>query len=59
LNVQPANVLNKLPRSNPPKANADQHKIRQAAVKPFGHFLTNYGAKYDQACVILKQDDDA
>ena len=59
-----ANVLNKLPRSIQPKAKADLHEIwqastREAAAKAFDHFLTKYGAKYDQACVILKKDRDA
>ncbi len=57
-------MLNKLPRSLQPKAKADLHEIwqastREAAAKAFDHFLTKYGAKYDQACVILKKDRDA
>ena len=58
-----ANVLNKMPRSVQPKAKADQHEIwhaetREAAIKAFDHFRKKYGAKYNQACEILKKDRD-
>ena len=58
-----ANVLNKMPRSVQPKAKADLHEIwqaetREAAIKAFDQFLKKYGAKYDQACEILKKDRD-
>jgi putative transposase len=47
--------------SVPPRAKADLHEIwqaetREAAIKAFDHFLKKYGAKYDQACEILKKD---
>jgi hypothetical protein len=52
-------VLKTLPRNIPPKAKADRPEIWPAAIKPFGHCLTKYGAKYDRACVILNKDRDA
>jgi transposase-like protein len=56
---QPADVCNKLPPRISPKAKADRHEIRPAALKQFGQFLTKYGAKSNQACVIPKKDRDA
>jgi transposase-like protein len=46
-----ANVLNKLPKANQPKAKSDLHQIwmaetREKAYKAFDYFLSTYGAKY-------------
>jgi transposase-like protein len=60
---QTANVLNKLPKSVQPKAQADLQKIWQAetrgtAHQAFDHFLEKYGVKYSAACECLTKDRD-
>lgn len=59
-----ANILNKLPKSQPPKAKAALHDIwmaatRQDAEKAFDHFLTVYGPKYPKAVECLEKDREA
>lgn len=59
-----ANILNKLPRSQQPKAKAALHEIwlaatRQAAENAFDHFLTVYRPKYPKAAECLKKDREA
>lgn len=56
-----ANILNKLPKSQQPKAKAALHEIwmaatRQDAEKAFDHFLTVYGPKYPKAVECLEKD---
>lgn len=59
-----ANVLNKLPKSQQPKAKAALHEIWMAAAradaeKAFDHFLTAYRPKYPKAAGCLEKDRDA
>jgi len=59
-----ANILNKLPKSQQPKAKAALHEIgmaatRQDAEKAFDHFLTVYRPKYPKAADCLEKDRDA
>jgi putative transposase len=59
-----ANILNKLPRSQQPKAKAALHEIwlaatRQAAENAFDHFLTVYRPKYPKAAECLEKDREA
>lgn len=56
-----ANVLNKLPKSQQPKAKAALHEIwmaatRQDAEQAFDHFLTVYRPKYPKASACLEKD---
>ena len=56
-----ANILNKLPRSQQPKAKAALHEIglaatRQAAENALDHFLTVYRPKYPKAAECLEKD---
>jgi putative transposase len=56
-----ANVLNKLPKSQQPKAKAALHEIwmaatRQDAERAFDHFLTVYRPKYPKAAACLEKD---
>ncbi|QSA99094.1 IS256 family transposase [Methylococcus sp. EFPC2] len=56
-----ANILNKLPKSQQPKAKAALHEIwmaatREDAEKAFEHFLTVYRPKYPQAAQCLEKD---
>jgi putative transposase len=56
-----ANVLNKMPKSVPPRAKADLHEIglaetRDAANQAFDTFLAKYEAKYEGACECLRKD---
>jgi hypothetical protein len=56
-----ANVLNKLPKSQQPKAKAALHEIwmaatQQEAEKAFDHFLTVYRPQYDKAINCLEKD---
>jgi putative transposase len=56
-----ANILNKLPKSQQPKAKAALHEIwmaatRQDAEKAFNHFLTVYRPKYPKAAECLERD---
>ena len=58
-----ANVLNKMPKSVPPKAKANLHEIWQAATKQdaekaFDEFIEKYQAKYPAACECLSKDRD-
>ena len=59
-----ANILNKLPKSQQPKAKAALHEIwmaatRQDAEKAFDHFLTVYRPKYRKAVECLEKDREA
>jgi transposase-like protein len=59
-----ANVLNKLPKSQQPKAKAALHEIwmaatKQEAEKAFDHFLTVYRPKYPKASECLEKDREA
>jgi transposase-like protein len=59
-----ANVLNKLPKSQQPKAKRALHEIWMAETKPealaaFGAFVETYGVKYDKAVACLVKDRDA
>ncbi|CAL1242032.1 transposase (plasmid) [Candidatus Methylocalor cossyra] len=59
-----ANILNKLPKSQQPKAKAALHEIwmaatRQEAEKAFDHFLSVYRPKYPKAVACLEKDRDA
>jgi len=59
-----ANVLNKLPKSQQPKAKAALHEIWMAATRPeaekaFDHFLTGYRPKYPKAVACLEKDREA
>jgi putative transposase len=56
-----ANILNKLPKSQQPKAKEAVHEIwmaatRQDAEKAFDHFLTVYRPKYPKAAECLEKD---
>lgn len=56
-----ANVLNKLPKSQQPKAKAALHEIwmaatRKEAEQAFDHFLTVYRPKYPKAATCLEKD---
>lgn len=56
-----ANILNKLPKSQQPKAKEALHEIwmaatRQDAEKAFDHFLTVYRPKYPKAADCLEKD---
>lgn len=56
-----ANVLNKLPKSQQPKAKAALHEIWMAATRAdaeraFDHFLTVYRPKYPKAADCLEKD---
>ena len=56
-----ANILNKLPKSQQPKAKAALHEIwmaatREDAEKAFDHFLTVYRPKYPKAADCLEKD---
>jgi len=58
-----ANILNKLPKSQQPKAKAALHEIwmaatRQEAEKAFDHFLKVYRPKYPKAAECLEKDRD-
>lgn len=58
------NVLNALPASLQSKAKAALHAIfmaetRADAIAAFGHFVTNYGAKYPKAVEKLVRDKDS
>jgi putative transposase len=58
-----ANVLNKLPKSQQPKAKADLHEIwlaesRAGAEQALDHFLVTYEAKYPKASECLAKDRD-
>jgi transposase-like protein len=58
-----ANVLNKLPRSQQPKAKADLHEIwqaetREAAQRAFAEFEAKYEAKYPGAVTCLRKDKE-
>ncbi|CAI8860086.1 transposase [Methylocaldum szegediense] len=59
-----ANVLNKLPKSQQPKAKAALHEIwmaatRQEAENAFDHFVEVYRPKYLKAVACLEKDRDA
>ena len=59
-----ANILNKLPKSQQPKAKAALQEIwmaatRQDAEKAFDQFLTVYRPKYPKAAACLEQDREA
>lgn len=59
-----ANILNKLPKSQQPKAKAALHEVwmaatRQDAEKAFDHFLTVYRPKYPKAAECLEKDREA
>jgi transposase-like protein len=59
-----ANVLNKLPKSQQPKAKAALQDIwmaagRQEAYRAFDSFIVNYEAKYPKAVQTLVKDRDA
>ena len=59
-----ANVLNKLPKSQQPKAKRALQEIWMAETKPealvaFGAFVETYGVKYDKAVTCLVKDRDA
>src|SRR4051794_15270947 len=59
-----ANVLNKLPKSQQPKAKRALQEIWMAETKPealvaFGAFVGTYGVKYDKAVACLVKDRDA
>ncbi len=59
-----ANVLNKLPKSQQPKAKAALHEIwmaatRQEAENAFNHFVEVYRPKYPKAVACLEKDRDA
>ena len=59
-----ANVLNKLPKSQQPKAKAALHEIwmaatRQEAENAFDHFVEVYRPKYPKAVACLEKDRDA
>jgi putative transposase len=56
-----ANVLNKMPKSDQPRAKADLHEIwmaetREQAYQAFDTFLAKYQAKYAEACECLRKD---
>ncbi|MGH9961042.1 MAG: IS256 family transposase, partial [Pyrinomonadaceae bacterium] len=56
-----ANILNKLPKSQQPKAKAALQEIwmaatRQDAERAFDHFLTHYRPKYPKAAECLEKD---
>ncbi|WHZ15311.1 MAG: Transposase, wcw_0483 family [Nitrospira sp.] len=59
-----ANVLNKLPTANQPKAKSELHQIWMADTKHAAHkavdsFISAYAAKYPKATACLVQDQDA
>lgn len=59
-----ANVLNKLPKSQQPKAKTALHEIWMAATKKdalaaFDAFVETYGRKYDKATECLSKDREA
>ena len=59
-----ANVLNKLPKSQQPKAKAALQEIwmaatRQEAERAFDHFLTLYRPKYPKAAECLEKDRES
>ena len=59
-----ANILNKLPKSQQPKAKSALHEIwmaasRQEAETAFGRFLTVYRPKYPKAAECLEKDREA
>lgn len=59
-----ANVLNKLPKSQQPKAKQHLHDIyeagtRKEANEAFDYFLQVYGPKYSKATECLEKDRDA
>jgi transposase-like protein len=59
-----ANILNKLPKSQQPKAKAALHEIWMAATRPeaekaFDHFLTVYRPKYPKAAACWEKDREA
>ena len=59
-----ANVLNKLPKSQQPKAKRALQDIWMAETKPealvaFDAFVETYGVKYDKAVACLVKDRDA
>jgi putative transposase len=59
-----ANILNKLPKSQQPKAKAGLHEIwmaasRKEAETAFSHFLTVYRPKYPKVADCLEKDRDA
>jgi putative transposase len=59
-----ANVLNKLPKANQPKAKSALHQIWMADTKHAAHkavdsFIATYAAKYPKATECLAQDRDA
>ena len=59
-----ANILNKLPKSQQPKAKSALHEIwmaasRQEAETAFDRFLTVYRPKYPKAAECLEKDRDA
>ena len=59
-----ANVLNKLPKSQQPKAKAALQEIwmaasREEAQRAFDHFIVNHEAKYPKAVACLVKDREA
>jgi transposase-like protein len=59
-----ANVLNKLPKANQPKAKSALHQIWMADTKHAAHkaldaFVSTYAAKYPKATACLAKDRDA
>jgi len=59
-----ANVLNKLPKANQPKAKSALHQIWMADTKHAAHkaldtFVSAYAAKYPKAAACLAKDRDA
>ena len=58
------NVLNKLPKSQQPKAKRDLQEIwmaetKKEAVKAFDAFIESYQGKYEKAAACLEKDRDA
>lgn len=58
-----ANVLNKLPKAQQPKAKNDLHQIwmadtKQDAHKAFNYLISAYAAKYPKAAECLEKDRD-
>ena len=59
-----ANVLNKLPKSQHPKAKRALQEVwmaetKKEAVKAFDAFIESYAVKYDKAAACLEKDRDA
>ena len=59
-----ANVLNKLPKSQQPKAKRDLQEIwmaetKAAAIAAFDAFIESYALKYEKAAACLEKDRDA